>query len=242
MGLQPVKDTIIDQNFRYLERLIRSINIGSSVTNISQRRSRSSTFPRSWAGDGLEWISNCLKIKLVPDRGLVVSSSGLNTKLKTSGGLDVDSDGLFVDWTTNPTKVDFLNSQFDKINVTLANTGLSVDLEASKSYWFRAVLFVDTDATGGHKYAISGTAVASSVLFQINSLDNGSNTFVVNVRGTALNDSGGNSGGETEVFTEIIGFITVSTAGTLTIQFAQDAVSGTSSVLAGSYLVVQEII
>lgn len=135
----------------------------------------------------------------------------------------------------------FSTDQFDKTTVTLSDvTGLSVNLTENRNYRFRAVLYVDADGTGGHKYAISGNCTALSVVYQIDSIDNGANAFVINQRCTAL-DSSGDGAGATTIRTEINGFIRVATLGTLTVQFAQKVANGTSSILAGSYLIVERI-
>jgi hypothetical protein len=125
-------------------------------------------------------------------------------------------------------------AQFDKTDTTLANiTGLSVSVAAAGVYQFRAILHVTADAVGGHKYAIGGTATATSIIYQINALNNATNAFVINSRQTALAGAAGQAGAAT-VYTEIVGTITVNAAGTLTAQFAQNAAGGTSSVLVGS--------
>jgi len=134
----------------------------------------------------------------------------------------------------------YTTGNFVKGDATLANiTGLSVDLEASKKYIFTAVLHVTADVPGGHKYAISGTCTASSVIYQINSIDNATNAFVITSRQIAL---GGASGEDTAatVFTVIQGFIDVNTAGTLTVQFAQVVANNNSTVLPGSTFIVRE--
>lgn len=126
-------------------------------------------------------------------------------------------------------------TQFDATTATLANvTGLSLSLAAGKTYAFRAVLFVDADATGGHKYAIAGTATATSVIYQLQSSDNGSpGAFVLTSRQTALGGAAGEAS-TTAYFTVIEGTIVVNAAGTLTVQFAQNSANGTSSVLVNS--------
>jgi len=133
-----------------------------------------------------------------------------------------------------------VSSQFDKTNTTLADvTGLSVTVAAGGTYSFRAVLFVDTDVTGGHKYAIAGTATATSIVYQVNSINNATNAFRINSRQTALGGSVGEALG-TAYFTTIEGTIVVNAGGTLTVQFAQNAASGTSSVLVNSTFIVEK--
>ena len=135
-------------------------------------------------------------------------------------------------------------AQFDKTNdAALANiTGLSVSLVTGKTYIFRAVLFVDANATGGHQYAVSGTATASAIKYQVNSVSNTTNLNVINSRQTALGGAVGQAGA-TIIFTEIIGVIVCSGTGTLTIQFAQNVATAatTSSVLTQSSLEAQEV-
>lgn len=124
--------------------------------------------------------------------------------------------------------------QFDKADTTLANvTGLSVNVVAGATYQFKAVLHVTADAVGGHKYAIGGTATATGITYQVNSISNTAGAFVINSRQTAMAGPAGQAGATTP-YTEIVGTIVVNAAGTLTAQFAQNAANGTSSVLARS--------
>lgn len=127
-----------------------------------------------------------------------------------------------------------VSSQFDKTDTTLATiTGLSLNVEAAGVYSFRADLFVDADVVGGTKYAIAGTATATSIIYQIRLFDNGTNALTINARHTSL---GGNTGqaGTTAGLAIITGTIVVNAAGTLLVQFAQNAANNTSSVLINS--------
>lgn len=134
-----------------------------------------------------------------------------------------------------------VSTQFDKTNTTLATvTGLSVDVIAGSTYYFKATLHITADATGGHKVAIAGTATATSIIAQVNSLSNSADAIIIANRLTALGSSAGHAG-STEVYCEIEGTITVNAAGTLLVQFAQNAANGTSSVLVGSTFVVHRI-
>lgn len=134
-----------------------------------------------------------------------------------------------------------VGTQFDKTNTTLATiTGLSVSVEAGIAYYFEATLHITADATGGHKVAIAGTATATSIIYQVESLDNGTDALVIASRQTSLGGSVGQAGA-TEVRCTIRGQIVVNAAGTLLVQFAQNASSGTSSVLVGSTFVVNQV-
>lgn len=134
-----------------------------------------------------------------------------------------------------------VTAQFDKTNTTLANiTGLSRQVSAGKKYAFEAVLFIDANGTGGSKYALSGTCTVTTLLANIMLLDNSTDAYTINNRVTAL-DSAAGQAGTTAGICIIKGFIQPKTGGTLTVQFAQNAASGTSSILAGSYFQVKEI-
>lgn len=128
-------------------------------------------------------------------------------------------------------------AQFDATTTTLANiTGLvTPSLTAGKTYNFRAVLQLTPDTVGGQKIAIAGTATATTLIAQVNSINNTTNANILNSRLTSLGSSAGVAGGTTD-FTTIDGTIIVNAGGTLAIQFAQNAANGTSSVLIGSSL------
>jgi hypothetical protein len=106
---------------------------------------------------------------------------------------------------------------------------------------------VAADATGGHKYSISGTATATSISYWIRSVDTTSspgNAEIISSRLITLDGvAGESSSGATSVQTVIEGTISVNAAGTLNVRFAQNASTthGTSSVLAGSVFEIQEI-
>lgn len=162
-------------------------------------------------------------------------------------------------WEYNGTAINFTNSgtqrqevvltqqtrvsaQFDKTtDTTLANvTGLTATLVAGKIYKFEAVLFVDASLVGGSKYAIAGTATATNIVYEIILLDNGTSANTITSRQTALAGSAGQAG-TTAGYCLIRGLITVNAAGTLTVQFAQNASNGTSSILVGSNFKTEQI-
>ena len=135
-----------------------------------------------------------------------------------------------------------VSTQFDKTTDTILATvtGLTANVSSPASYAFETVLFVNADATGGSKYAISGTCLASAIIYEILLFDDSTKAFTVTSRQITL---GGNVGqaGTTAGLCLIKGLITTSRQGTLTIQFAQTSAQGTSSVLVGSYFKVQQI-
>lgn len=130
-----------------------------------------------------------------------------------------------------------LTADYAKTNTALSNTGLTLLL--GQGLWqFEAGLYVTPDATGGHKYAINGAATTSLLKYQINSIRNDTNANVINSRQTAFAGSAGAAGGTT-IWTEIKGLARVTAYGPVGVEFAQNAASGTSSVLSGSYLKAQ---
>ena len=131
---------------------------------------------------------------------------------------------------------------FGKTNNTLANiTGLSVNVQAGRVYMFRAVLLVDPHATGGHKYAISGTATATGIFYHIHSVDDTALTNIISSRQTALGGSAGQAGA-TSVRTVIEGKIVVNAAGTLTVQFAQNVTNAVASNVIDGVFDVREVL
>ena len=125
-------------------------------------------------------------------------------------------------------------------NTTLANiTGLTANVATSGTYKFRAVLYTTSDVTAGVKFSIGGTAVATSIIYEALVTDAGLTT---QTRGTALAATVGAVTAVTAAYCVIEGIITVTTAGTLTVQFAQNVSNAVSSVvLVGSNFQLQEI-
>jgi hypothetical protein len=128
-------------------------------------------------------------------------------------------------------------------NTTLANiTGLTATVEAGKKYRINAVIPFSGGA-GGHKYALAGTATATTFTAQINSVCNSSSLFVLTARVAALAAAAGESSSTCAAgYTTVEGYIVVANAGTLTAQFAQNASNAaTSTALAGAQMIVREV-
>jgi hypothetical protein len=173
--------------------------------------------------------------------GIVYGAAGFGDEIQECMQL---ADGTF-QWTElkNAGGSAHVLTQFDKTaDTTLANVpGLTVSLPVnSRTYSFRAVLHVTGDVVGGQKYAISGTAGASAIIYNIVTVSNTANSIVISSRQTALGGSAGQAGATSD-YTTIEGTITLNVAGTLTVQFAQNAANGTSSVLVGSTLTAQQL-
>lgn len=123
-------------------------------------------------------------------------------------------------------------------STTLANvTGLTRNVMAGEVYSFRATLFTTSGSAGGVKVAIGGTCTATSIIAQARAIDGSTMATVGTARVTALATAFCDVTAVTAAMILIEGNVAVNAAGTLTIQFAQNASSGTASVVkAGSYL------
>ena len=166
---------------------------------------------------------------------LVTENPANATATATASKIPIaDTAGLLDTWVTLPLR-GAVTAQFGKTaDTALANVpGLALVLAGTTTYIFEAILFVDADVTGGHKYALDGTVTATSIKYQVNSISNSANINVINTRLTALAGTTGQAGA-TGVYTEIMGTIIVNGAGTINVQFAQQVASGTSSVLTQS--------
>lgn len=136
------------------------------------------------------------------------------------------------------------SAQFDKTNDTaLATiTGLSVDMSAGQVYEFEATLFVNANVAGGTKYCIDGTCTATAIIYEVMLLEDATLAYTIASRQTALGGVGVGQTGTTAGICKIKGSITVNAAGTLTVQFAQNAANANpSSVLVGSQFKLERI-
>lgn len=134
-------------------------------------------------------------------------------------------------------------------NTSLATiTGCSVPIPAGGSdtlnyYTFIFEAEVDCDATGGYKFAVAYSgSLDEGITYFIQVIDEADGSIDTYSRQTS---SGGSAGGAgpTAIHVRISGNLSIATAGNLTIQFAQNVASGTSTVLElGSLLTVTPII
>ncbi len=129
-----------------------------------------------------------------------------------------------------------VSTQFDKASsATLADvTGLSVTLTASKIYSFEVVLFTSGTAAGGVKASMSGTVVPTSIIYEGHTITGGG--FAYFARTDTIDNPVSAVTGVSVATIKMFGLITVTTGGTLTVKFAQNVASGTSSVLVGSFM------
>lgn len=135
-----------------------------------------------------------------------------------------------------------VSTQFDKTSdVTLANiTGLTSTLRAGKTYAFEARLYTTSNVAGGVQAAIAGTATATAIIYE--ALVYNAAAIAAQTRAAALATAVGGVTAVTVALIVITGTITVNAAGTLTVQFAQNASNGAaSSVLVGSTFTIRQI-
>lgn len=215
----------------------------SSSGNATLNLIAGSGVPRFSFSDGVTLPAGTATANSAP----ILFTSGTNLTTAEAGAMEYDGTSLFF---TNDgaqrqeliqTQQSRVSSQFDKTNTTLANvTGLTASVVAGKVYKFEANLYFDADATGGSKFAIAGTATATAIIYHVDEICDATNAFTINSRQTALAGSAGQAGCTAGV-TKITGTITVNAGGTLTVQFAQNASNGTSSVLVGSTFKTEQI-
>ena len=129
--------------------------------------------------------------------------------------------------------------QFDSTTNDLADIpGLTANVAAGRSYHFEASIFTNTDAIGGQKFAIGGTATATDIIYQAVLHDTNEAGIVSSSRGLIMGAIVGGAAGASGYFVTIEGAITVATSGTLTVQFAQVNANGTSNILPHSHFIV----
>lgn len=136
-----------------------------------------------------------------------------------------------------------LGVQFDKSNTTLSDvTGLTVALSGGVYYSLHATLFITADTVGGIKLTIRMSSGGFSfVSYQTNAIANSTNVFAITSYRTAGGGAGVGTAGDTSYTVTLDGVIATSGSGNFEIQFAQNAASGTSSILNGSYVLMQHL-
>lgn len=136
----------------------------------------------------------------------------------------------------------FTLAPMNSVTATFASIpSLSANVISGATYHFTIQLFVDANITGGHQYDLNGgTATVSAIASQVKSVCNATNLFVITSRQTTLAGAIGQAGC-TAAETNIEGDFTASSTGTFIPRFAQNTASGTSSVIAGSSMVVTQL-
>jgi hypothetical protein len=131
---------------------------------------------------------------------------------------------------------------FTSTTTLAAVTGLSVNVQAGRTYAFEAELYVTDAAAGGVQAAIAGTATATAI--QYTGYTIADNAIKGKANATALGTAVGSTlTTETAgIVVCITGIITVNAAGTLLVQAAQNTSNATATtVKRGSYFIVQDM-
>ena len=178
----------------------------------------------------------------------VVLTTGTSLTTPIAGALEYTSPQLFfTNGTGTPIRQQIPLIQNSRVtsafnatsNTTLVNiTGLTANVAAAGVYSFRAVLYTTSDAAAGVKFAIGGTATATSIIYEGLATNAG---VITQTRGAALAATVGAVTAVTAAYVVIEGSIVVNAAGTITVQFAQNVSNAvSSSVLVGSTFQVQQ--
>jgi len=198
------------------------------------------------AGQQKGWWLNGDTLRYINGIGDTVQINKLVPTMVGQSGKLLSNNGTNYTWVTNSagaTRV-FLQQDVTNSNATpntLADiTGLTANVAAGKIYRFEAKLYTTSNVAGGVKVAIAGTATATAIVYEGLTTDAG---LITQSRGTALGTAVGAVTAVTAGYITISGTITVNAAGTLTVQFAQNASNGTaSSILVGSTFVITEML
>jgi hypothetical protein len=111
-------------------------------------------------------------------------------------------------------------------------TGLTANVQAGRTYGFQAELSGTWAAAGGVRVAIAGTATATNIVYDGWIVDSAANGIKGNAQSAALAGVVANAATTgTAGHVTISGAITVNAAGTLLVQAAQSASSGTSTII-----------
>jgi hypothetical protein len=127
-------------------------------------------------------------------------------------------------------------------DVTLAGiTGLLVNLESGKTYGIEAWVPATLDAVGGGQWQVGGTFTNTNSVYDVRIYNAATGAISAANRGTSVGGTLINITGVASASYIVSATITVNAGGTFTINFAQQAASGASSVLRGARLLVVEM-
>jgi len=202
--------------------LHRLYNVSTALLTLANQNTGSTA--------GNRWLSNTgMDINLAADEVALYQNDGSTARQRV---------GKFQTFDTA-----VVTTQFDKTSdVTLANITMdrTFNVSASRTYEFEAILYTSSNIAGGVQFAIAGTATATAIVYE--AVVFSAATLAAETRATALGTAVGGITAVTAAYVRITGMITVNAAGTLTVQFAQNASNGTaSSVLVGSIFRVNKI-
>jgi len=189
MGLQPVKDAVVDQNFRYLERLIRQAKPVEQIGDNSIIVNKATIFRRNWVGNGLYWTGHRLSVLPAPDLGITVNAAGVSIKLKADGGIAVDGSGLYLTlsniWPIGSVFLSVVSTN----PATLLGIGTWVRIaEGQMLVGFKTddPDFGIVEGTGGAKTATPDAHAGGAVVRNVSGITVSDHTKVVDKQGAAV--------------------------------------------------------
>jgi len=145
-------------------------------------------FRRDLVGHGLYWTGHRLSVLPAPDLGITVNSAGVAVKLKTGGGIAVDSSGLYLAGSgVWPIGSVFL-SVVDTNPATLLGIGTWVRIaEGQMLVGFKTddPDFGIVEDTGGAKTATPDAHAGGAVVRNVSGITVSDHTKVVDKQGTA---------------------------------------------------------
>lgn len=136
-----------------------------------------------------------------------------------------------------------LTANLDKTDTSLTYALFGSVLHVGYTYQFEAMLFITADGTGGYKISLNDggmTLAGSPITYRVLASRSDTKAVTIDNTYTALNTAIAAVGG-TSITLMVQGTIKVTTEGDLRLLFAQSSTSGTSTLLAGSYLKVSRV-
>ena len=164
---------------------------------------------------------------------LIYYHSGTNTRLPIgASGAALVSNGTDPLWSATPswTIVEQATNLTVTSNAVLANSSLTFAVAASTNYRFKFYAFITCGTTGGFSVQLTGPASPTALVTAVGSSDSAGNTS--NQSYTTFAATGVTDASVTSGYVEILGVLqNGSTAGSVTLQFAQRVSNATASVL-----------
>lgn len=199
------------------------VNVGSfNIVLVDESTSSSAANRLALSGD----------ITIYPDESLMLWYDLVSLRWRQVGSREIRL----------PSVTRLANDFTKTTNTTLATvTGFTRTLLSGRIYMFKAKLIIAADATGGIKIDVGGTVTPSAVLWDAIAIGyGGALTLRITshkvILSSALTDTN-----DTAFDVDISGTIAVTTGGTITIEFAQAASNGSSTIKAGSRFEIIDI-
>lgn len=182
------------------------------------------------------------KSKSDNDAGIIYNSTDVSLDNMSTAG--VANSRVYLETGITRLGGVILSSDFTKTaDITYSDVpDLELVLLAGKKYKFKVILFTTSDVTGGIETKLSNldTLTATNIIYEVTYSDVATNAYIFVRQRTVLDATGGQAG-SVEGIVNMQGSIEVNVAGTMGVKFAQQVANGSSKVLRGSTLTVEEI-